>query len=420
LQSWSSEHKLRNHGGSAGPGGGCMENALARARDDAGYNQEDVANALGVSRAMVSYWESGKRAPSDPQVAALSRLYRLSVAQLQGDEPIPTRADEAKMLFRKAEGTLSGGAKRGVAEFAVFLDNYATLAETTKVDIRGLKLSPFLTTPGFETADDARRKAEEVRAHLRLGLGPISDIDSVAELLGITVYRASLGGDLSKSLSGAFFNHPRVGFSILVNIDMTPGRRRFTIAHEIAHALFHSKERYILSGPGGGPRERFADGFAGEFLMPVEGIRRIIEELGVGPRVTDPATVIHLQRYFNVSYPSALFRLWRAKFLSREHYNEFQNIRPVVFAQALGYEISDEEFSQDPEHWTVRRFPSKFLGLVRTAVHKDLLSPMSAAQLTGLAIDDIEELIADGQTPSPEPQIARELGEFNDTVLVDN
>ena len=181
---------------------------------------------------MVSYWESGKRAPNDPQMAALSRLYRVPVAQLQGDEPLPTRADEAKMLFRGADGDLSGKAKRGVAEFADFLDRYASLAETTKVDIRGLKASPFLTAPGYETADDARRKAEEVRAHLRLGLGPISDIDSIAELLGITVYRAGLGADLSKALSGAFFSHPFVGFSILVNIDMT---------RDVADSLSHTR-----------------------------------------------------------------------------------------------------------------------------------------------------------------------------------
>ncbi len=145
-----------------------------------------------------------------------------------------------------------------------------------------------------------------------------------------------------------------------------------------------------------------------------------MEDLGVGPRVTDPAVVVHLQRYFNVSYPTALFRLWRAKILSRAHYDEFQNIRPVVFAQALGYEVADEEFSQDPDQWRVRRFPSKFLGLIRNAVHRGVISPPSAAQLTGLAIDDIEELIADGQTPSPDPQIAREIGEFSDSVLIES
>lgn len=32
-----------------------------RIRERAGLRQQDVANALGVSRALVSYWETGKR-----------------------------------------------------------------------------------------------------------------------------------------------------------------------------------------------------------------------------------------------------------------------------------------------------------------------------------------------------------------------
>ena len=34
---------------------------LRRARELSGYSQEDVGATLGVSRAMVSYWESGTR-----------------------------------------------------------------------------------------------------------------------------------------------------------------------------------------------------------------------------------------------------------------------------------------------------------------------------------------------------------------------
>jgi Zn-dependent peptidase ImmA (M78 family)/DNA-binding XRE family transcriptional regulator len=392
-----------------------MQPALARARDDAGYGQDDVAAALGVSRVMLSYWESGKRTPSDPQLAALARLYRVSVAQLTGDEPLTTRADEARMMFRGVAEGLGGEAKRGLAEFVDFLEAYARLAEAARVDIRGLRQSPFITVPGYDTADDARRKAEEVRAHLRLGLGPISDIDAVAELLGITVFRAGLGGDLSKSLSGAFFNHPGVGFSLLVNLDMTPGRRRFTVAHEIAHALFHSTETYILSQPGGGTKERFADAFAGEFLMPTEGIRRVMEEHGVGPRISDPAEVIHLQRYFNVSFPTALVRLLRAKLISKRQFDDFRTIRPVVFAQALGYEIADEEYTQDREQWRVRRFPRRFLTLLRDAVRHEVISLSSAASLTGLAIDDVEELIAALPSGAPDPAGAREIDEYRES-----
>jgi hypothetical protein len=49
--------------------------------------------------------------------------------------------------------------------------------------------------------------------------------------------------------------------------------------------------------------------------------------------------VIHLQRYFNVSYPTALVRLLKAKFIDRDHFDQFKDLRPVLFAQGLGYEV---------------------------------------------------------------------------------
>src|SRR5215470_3567132 len=49
---------------------------LAMARARSGYGQEDVANALGVRRAMVSYWESGRRKPNDRQLVAIAQLLR--------------------------------------------------------------------------------------------------------------------------------------------------------------------------------------------------------------------------------------------------------------------------------------------------------------------------------------------------------
>ncbi len=389
-----------------------MDAPLVDARTEAGYSQEDVAAALGVSRAMVSYWESGKREPNDRQLVALARLYRLPVGVLLGTEPLPSRADEARMLFRGAENELAGEAKTGVAEFVQFLDNYARLAKALGFEIRGLAQSPFLMRIGYETAEDARRKAEEVRAHLRLAMGPISDIDAVAELLGITVFRAALGEDLTHGLSGAFFAHPEVGFSILVNLQMTPGRRRFTVAHEIAHALFHSRsDRYVLSRPAGGAKEQFADAFAGEFLMPSEGVRRVMEEQGVGPRVTDPAVVIHLQRYFNVSYPTALVRLLKAKFIDRDHFDQFKDLRPVLFAQALGYEVGDDEFGQKPEEWRLRRYPRRFLALIRQGVRSGKISAGSAASLAGLSLDDVEELCMDQQ----QSVASREIKEYQDS-----
>lgn len=371
-----------------------LATGLIRARERMGYRQEDAAAALGVARAMVSYWENGRRKLSDPQLAALARLYRTSAADLLSGDP-GGKPDEAEMLFRGGGSGAPLGARPGVQDFLDFLDRYERLAELVGAEIRGMQVSPFLGAAGAGTADDVRRKAVEVRAYLRLGLGPIADIDALCALLGVTVYRSPLGSDLSETISGGFFAHPAVGFSLLVNAEMTLGRRRFTIAHELAHALFHSgpKTRFLLSGAGKNPQERFADRFAGEFLMPTEGIRRIMENRGIGPRVAEPADVIHLQRFFNVSYATALVRLQQGGFLTQQDYRAFQSIRPAAFARALGYQAAESEYRQYPIESGVGRFPERFLRLLRRAVRDDHISVPTAARLAGLSLDEIEHSI---------------------------
>jgi Zn-dependent peptidase ImmA (M78 family)/transcriptional regulator with XRE-family HTH domain len=388
---------------------------LARARSNSGLDQEDLANALGVSRAMVSYWEAGSRTPSDRQLAALGRLLRTPIAVLLGNEEPPPTPDVAAMLMRGTDQELPDDAHPGLQEFADFLDTYAELADAAGFTVRGMHESPFVSVAGYESGEDARRKAEEVRAHLRVGLGPIGDMDAVCELLGITVYRARLGEDLTRTVSGAFFKHDTIGFSILVNLDMTPGRRRFTVAHELAHALFHSKDsRYTVSTARKPPKERFADAFAGEFLMPTEGLRRVMEEQGFGPRIDNPSEVIHLQRYFDVSYVTALVRLRQAKFLTQANFEEFQRVRPVLLARSLGFEIGEEEYRPRPDMWRLERFPPRFRRLLRQAVRQEAISVPSAAAMTGLAIDEVAELV--GAEVNGDGPLGEELTEINQYV----
>ena len=246
---------MRNSPTSVASGGSVpLAEQLVRSRARIGLGQDDLAAAVGVSRAMVSYWETGKRRPSDRQLRVLCELLRVPIAVLEGfEEPAP-QPDVAGMLLRGLDGDLPGHARAGLNDFVAFLDVYAALAEASDFKLRGMTQSPFVSGAGFESADDARRKAEEVRSHLRLGLGPIGDMDAVCEMLGVTVYRADLGSDLRETVSGAFLHHPKTGFAILVNLAMTPGRRRFTQAHELAHALFHSESPYLVSTSAKSPR----------------------------------------------------------------------------------------------------------------------------------------------------------------------
>jgi hypothetical protein len=199
--------------------------------------------------------------------------------------------------------------------------------------------------------------------------------------------------------------------SIAVNVQTTPGRQLFTVAHELAHALFHSGDESLLVSYWSrrDEKERFADIWAGEFLVPLEGLRRQAEQLGL-KTITQPEEAIHLQRHFGVSYGMILLRLRQANLLHDEQYEELKRVSPVALAARLGYAIHPEEWGQDPDSWRLERFPRGFLRLLTRALREERMSPPSAASLTGLTIDEIAELVA--PPADGDPGVSKELSEY--------
>jgi Zn-dependent peptidase ImmA (M78 family)/transcriptional regulator with XRE-family HTH domain len=373
--------------------------ALISAREHAGLTQDDVAAALGLSRQLIGYWEQGKRNPRTEQMFQLAALFRTSVAGLltRTSHAPHDAVEAAAMLYRRSNVELDEAARDGIAGFVTFLDFYADLADAMGRDVTGMTKSPFLPGEGYgEYAVDARRKASEVRHHLGLGQGPVADVDSICAALGITVYRAHLGNDLKSTISGAFYKHPAIGFAVIVNLDMTRGRRRFTTAHELAHALLHSGNDAIVvsdTGRRGDQRETYADAFAGEFLMPEEGIRRALESLGAGPKLEDVEPVIHLHRMFNVSYITALVRLRQANIITTATLHKLRAHPPLVTAARMGYHPDDSEWPAQPQNSVRTRYPLKFHTLLRDALAHDVIGRSSTEQALKLTHDEIDELI---------------------------
>lgn len=62
-----------------------LAEALKAQRAAHGMTQEQVAEALGVSRQAVSKWESGGAEPSTSNLLALAKLYGVDLNELLGD-----------------------------------------------------------------------------------------------------------------------------------------------------------------------------------------------------------------------------------------------------------------------------------------------------------------------------------------------
>jgi len=104
-----------------------------------------------------------------------------------------------------------------------------------------------------------------------IATAPIA-LEPILEALGI-----ELGEDDFTELSGLAFKLPEIKL-IVVNRLLPPERKRFTIAHELAHIVMPHKGGYQLCFPGKNPRmEKSADRFAAELLMPETLIKKLWE-----------------------------------------------------------------------------------------------------------------------------------------------
>lgn len=123
---------------------------------------------------------------------------------------------------------------------------------------------------------------------------PPTNLEAVAERLGVV----QISGE-ELSISGEL-RRERAGLKIVYSSMLPPGRRRFTIAHELGHAIFET------TGPGcprsGKELERLCDMLAKELLMPTDKFKARLQ----GPLSLEKLNT--LAREFDASLASTAIR----------------------------------------------------------------------------------------------------------------
>jgi Zn-dependent peptidase ImmA (M78 family) len=204
----------------------------------------------------------------------------------------------------------------------------------------------------MEAVEQGSIVAEQERRRLALGHNPIPDMSDLINSQNIW----ASGADLPDDMSGLFLNHSSIGLFILVNFGHRRARKRFSYAHEYAHALLDREDSATVSREDNRRKlpEVRANAFAAAFLLPRTGVWAFLNSrFKAGPSlieqtVYDPAAeqnaeevrasrraaprsqvltyedVATLAHHFGVSYQAALFRL---KSLSIVNDAEFGELR---------------------------------------------------------------------------------------------
>lgn len=226
---------------------------VVQARERAGFSQSALAERIGLSRSSLTRVEQGQR-----RLDALE-LVRLAQATGRSVEWFVTRSPDVFASHR-------AGAAAG-EEVAALEERLEGIARDVELlaEIGVLTIRPAGLPSGVTTVQEAEAGAVEARQLVDTPDGPLPQLQSAVERLGLLSFAFDLGSDV---IDGGYVRVNDIGVA-LINGATEPGRRRFSLAHELGHHLL-ADEYTVDFGVGSTSEEREAliNAFAVHFLLP--------------------------------------------------------------------------------------------------------------------------------------------------------
>lgn len=257
-----------------------LPNRLRKARDNRGISQQSAAEFVGLPRTAITQIEKGNRSVSTLELTKLAKLYRYPISyfldEIQNDE------EDINLVLYRAAPDLNEVTQQQIYHYIDLCKEGIILEKILDFEPRANLPKYSLPIPKNkgEAVAQGTNLAEQERKRLSIGIGAIADITNLISNQGIWACSA----DLPDDVSGLFLNNSKTGLIILVNAHHVISRKRFSYAHEYAHALFDREENIRISNVANSAEliEVRANAFAAAFLMPVEGINEVLRGLNKG------------------------------------------------------------------------------------------------------------------------------------------
>lgn len=386
---------------------------LSEARSKAGLTQENAADHLGIPRTAIVQLEAGRRAVSTLELAVLAKLYQTPVANFF-HEGTATDEDPIVALGRVSDELRDHPATAASirACVALFREGIALERELGRETV---PLLPSYAVPARSQSEAAAKGIEAAaRERSRLGLGdaPIADMCRLISEQGI--WATSI--ELTDGFSGLFLNHASIGLAIVVNKKHGSARRRFSYAHEYAHALFDRDRVATVTVRENATEliERRANAFAAAFLMPQAGVESLLRSMHKGlpsrrafvaydvaggggqesEERTQPGTqeltfreVASLAKHFGASYLAACYRLRELGFVNKVELEALlaQEDRGRAYIAFTGgddeKEPNQQQAKKDDED---KELVEQMIPLILEAYSREVISRGKVRELAGM------------------------------------
>jgi Zn-dependent peptidase ImmA (M78 family)/transcriptional regulator with XRE-family HTH domain len=232
-------------------------------RDIFGYSQVDLARAAGLSQALISHVESGRRIATSQFIDAVAAALDMPPGFFT---LTPQEIPLDSLRFRKQATASKVTTARARA---IFKEAYRVSSDLIRRV--GYRRSDLVVAVGSDLSDEyVATLAAAARQALQLDpLAPIPNVSRSFERAGIAVAPIAIPGTDPVTAAPGHFGLsycPGQGEHALVGY--FPGnsgdRDRFALAHELGHVVLHRQRAFVDDA------EKEANLFAGEFLFPRE------------------------------------------------------------------------------------------------------------------------------------------------------
>ena len=348
---------------------------LRLARKRAGLSMRGLAEAMSpkVTAQAISKYEAGKMLPSSAVLVGLGKALDVSLDFLMSAQVEALEAVE----FRKHSGT--SAQDRATAEAVVMdsLERYLAIEHILDIETSVDWVERRYDSAASESQID--EWADELRGVWDLGLDPIPSLCELLEEKGVKVVEADLPASINGLSCHVLRGGEIVAEAVVVSSRSNVERKRFTLAHELAHRVIR-----FDANPAFG-METAMNRFAGAFLVPGRSLR---EEVGTDRHRITYYEIIRLKHIYGVSAAALLMRLGQVGVLRED------SVRHAFRTFARSWRSSEPEPIRPDNGFAAFEKPGRFKRLVSRAVGEELISPSRAAALLEQSLESVEGQIS--------------------------
>lgn len=395
-------------------------------REKRGLTQEEVESAIGLPNKAVTHIESGIRKISTLELVKFSDLFLVPISDFFSQDD--SEENLLVSLNRLAPGLASDIKIKDEISKCIHICREGGFLKNI-LGFSGQKTIRNYSCSHPKDFQEAKKQGEDIareeRRFLELGEGPIYDIADIISSQGIWIAETAL----PNQMSGLFLHYSLIGMAIIVNETHAKVRLRFSYAHEYAHALLDSARTITISEANKSSDliEVRANFFASAFLMPEQGIAKLLRTMGKGEssrqelaiydgsndhvileqyRQTAASqrisaqTIARIAHHFDVSYQAVVYRLLNLGYFKTKEADNLllDETKGKEYLRVLNL-IPDFEIPAQPKQKN-RELKAQIAELAVEAFQREMISRgrlLDLSKLLGLSGKELLQLAQNGK-----------------------